>query len=228
MKKFNWFKAITSVARGCECVVWNADLMKRIVMCEDNWVGRDNLKRIWFHWHYPIKNFNWLKAFTSVGGDCVDRNGQDITDHVQNKKKNGLVASRPWRKEKWTGCIQTMEKRKMDWLHPDHKEKKNGLASSRPWRKEIWTGFILTKEKRKMDWLYPDHRDLRNINSMRLAQSVVEVVLSEALSWWSELWCTKDYLICGDILKIENHSEYNHQIQWKQSNTCLLSDARRH
>ena len=85
---------------------------------KDNWIGRDNLKRIWFHWHYPIKHFNWLKAFTSVGGDCVDRNGPDITDHVQNKKKNGLVASRPWRKEKWTGCIQTIEKRKM--------ERKNG------------------------------------------------------------------------------------------------------
>ena len=70
----------------------------------------------------------------------------------------------------------------MDWLHPDHKEKKYGLVSSRPWRKEIWTGFIQTIEKRKMDWLYPDHRDLQNINSKCLPQSVVEVVLSEALS----------------------------------------------
>ena len=54
---------------------------------------------------------------------------------------------------------QTMckTKRKMDWFHPDHKEK-------------------------KMDWLYPDHRDLQNVNSKRLPQSVVEVVLSEALS----------------------------------------------
>ena len=32
-------------------------------------------------------------------------------DHVE--KKNGLVASRTWRKEKWTGYIQTMEKRRM-------------------------------------------------------------------------------------------------------------------
>ena len=162
----------------------------------------------------PAKLSKWWNP------DHQDRLNQLVSQPRVNKHKD-------WH-QLVPGCIQTMEKRKMDWLHPDHKEKKNGLVSSRPWRKEIWTGFIQTIEKRKMDWLYPDHRDLRNINSMRLAQSVVEVVLSEALSWWSELWCTKNYLICGDILKIENHSEYNPQIQWKQSNTCLLSDTRRH
>ena len=78
-------------------------------------------------------------------------------DH--REKKNGLVASRPGRKEIWTGCIQTIEKREMDWLHPDHGESKNGLVSSRPWRKEIWTGFIQTIEEIKMDWLHPDHRE---------------------------------------------------------------------
>ena len=45
-------------------------------------------------------------------------------DH--GEKKYGLVASRPSRKEIWTGFIQTIEEIKMDWLHPDHREKKNG------------------------------------------------------------------------------------------------------
>jgi hypothetical protein len=49
-------------------------------------------------------------------------------------------------KKKLTGCIQTIKKRKMDWLHPDHREKKNGLVASRPSRKEKWTGCIQTIE----------------------------------------------------------------------------------
>ena len=60
-------------------------------------------------------------------------------------RKNGLVSSSPWRKEKWAGCIQPMEKRKTGWLHPAHGEKKNGLVTSSPWR------------KRKTDWLHPAH-----------------------------------------------------------------------
>ncbi len=43
----------------------------------------------------------------------------------------------------------------------------------------------------------------------------VEVVLSETLSWWSELWCAQDNWICGDILKIENH--FIDIVQWKFS-----------
>ena len=52
------------------------------------------------------------------------------------EKKNGMVSSRPSRKEKWTGFIQTIEKRKMDGFHPDHQGNKNGLVASRPSRKE--------------------------------------------------------------------------------------------
>jgi hypothetical protein len=37
-------KRLTSVERGGECVFWNSDLMKQIVMCKDYWIGRDILK----------------------------------------------------------------------------------------------------------------------------------------------------------------------------------------
>ncbi len=42
------------------------------------------------------------------------------------------------------------------------------------------------------------------------------------MSWWSKLWCAKDNLISGNILEIENHSEYNSRIQYKakQNNLC--------
>ena len=53
-------------------------------------------------------------------------------------RKNGLVSSSPWRKEKWAGFIQPTEKRKMGWLHPAH-----GAKDHR--EKETWTGF----EKRR-------------------------------------------------------------------------------
>ncbi len=50
------------------------------------------------------------------------------------------------------------------------------------------------------------------------------IVLSKFLmSWWSKLWCAKDNLISGNFLKVENHSEYNSQRQWKakQQMQCL-------
>ena len=64
---------------------------------------------------------------------------------AHGEKKNWLVTSSPWRKEKLAGYIQPMEKRKTGWLHPAHGEKKNGLVASSPWR------------KRKMGWLHPAH-----------------------------------------------------------------------
>ena len=53
-------------------------------------------------------------------------------------------------KSRWTGFIQPMEKRKMSWLHPAHREKKNELVASSPWRKEKRAGYIQPMEKRKM------------------------------------------------------------------------------
>ena len=38
--------------------------------------------------------------------------------------------------------MQTIEKGKMEWLLPDHREK------------EKWTGCIQTIEKQNMDWLH--------------------------------------------------------------------------
>ena len=59
-----------------------------------------------------------------------------------------------------------------------------------------------------------------------LPHLVVEViVLSYILRWCShcsEWCCAKDYWIVWDILKIENHSEYNPQIQWK-AKQCMPS-----
>jgi hypothetical protein len=84
---------------------------------------------------------------------------------AHGEKKNGLVASSPWRKEKRAGYIQPMEKRKMGWLHPAH-----GAKDHR--EKETWTGF----EKRRKE-------SRRIYREMCLPQSVDGViVLSEILS----------------------------------------------
>jgi hypothetical protein len=60
-------------------------------------------------------------------------------------KKNELVASSPWRKEKRADCIQPTEKRKMGWLYPAHGEKEKWVGCIQPME-------LQTIKKRKMDW----------------------------------------------------------------------------
>ena len=70
---------------------------------------------------------------------------------AHGEKKNGLVSSSPWRKEKRAGYIQPMEKRKTGWLHPAHGEKKNRLVASSPQRKEKWAGCIQPMELKTIE-----------------------------------------------------------------------------
>ena len=64
---------------------------------------------------------------------------------AHGEKKNGLVASNPWRKEKWAGCIQPMEK------------KKHGEVASSPGPMELKTiekkkhGLVSRKEEREAE-----------------------------------------------------------------------------
>jgi len=74
---------------------------------------------------------------------------------AHGEKRNGLVASSPWRKEKRAGCIQPMEKRKTGWLHPAHGEKEKWAGCIQPM--ELKTiekkkhGLVSRKEERRAE-----------------------------------------------------------------------------
>ena len=93
------------------------------------------------------------------------------------------------------------------------------IVSSQIWWSELWCAKDnwIGWDVLKIEYHVIDNTQRKNSTELKqLPQSNVEVIASsETLSWWSALWCAKDNWIGRDILKIKNHPEYIHQIQWK-------------